>query len=90
MTDERLRWIGVGLVAGIAVVFVRRLIGVARGRSPASVLYKEAPQDAAFLCLGAALMFPGGTMGRVILMAGAAVCLGGVLVKRFLASRASR
>lgn len=87
MTDERLQWIGVGLIAGIAAVFVRRLIVVVRGRSPASVLYKEAPQDAAFLLLGAALTFPGGTTGRVALMAAAAVCLAGVLLRRFLSSR---
>lgn len=90
MRDERLMWIGVGLVAGVLAVLVWRLVGVGRGRSKMSDLYREAPQDAAFLCLGAALMFPGGTTGRVVLMAAAAVGLGGILLKRFFAGRARR
>lgn len=90
MTDERLQWIGAGVIVAIVAVFVRRLIGVVRGRSPASALYEEAPQDAAFLCIGAALTFPGGSTGRVALMAAGAVCLGGILLKRFLGTRKPR
>ena len=89
MTDERLQWIGVGLIAGILAVLVRRLIVVGRGRSPASVLYREALQDAVFLCLGAALIFPGGTTGRVVLMSAGAVGLSGILLKRIFGRRVS-
>jgi hypothetical protein len=89
MSDERLQWIGVGLVAAVAVVFIWRLIRVIRGRSPTIVLYREAAQDIAFLCLGAGLMFPRGSTGRLVLMAICAVILGGVLLRRFLDRRPS-
>lgn len=87
MSDERLFWIGVGLMAGVTLVFAGRLSRVLRGRLPAAALRRDAPQDTAFLCLGAALVFPGGSTGRVAVMAAGALILAALLVKRILKHR---